>query len=659
MKKLLTLLIALALPTLSYAQSSPGLVYGQVPTAGQWNSYFAAKQDLLTFPAVNKRGDTMLGPFGTVASTSTAAGFTLPPGTVPTSPVDGNMWMTASGVFARVNGSTVGPFGTAGAGAVSSVFTRTGAVVAASGDYTIAQVTNGLSNALTSSRLFVGNGSNVATGVVLSGDATLANTGAITVTKTSGTNFAASATTDTTSATNITSGTLAAARGGAGNVIGALKGDGSGNVAQAAYSDLSSGAPTATSGALGLVRPDNATITITAGVLSSAVGGGTVTHTAGALTASRLMIGAGGNDANILGSLGTTTTVLHGNAAGAPTFGSVNLTTDISSILPIANGGTGSSSQNFVDTTSNQATISGVKTFLTNIASTPSGSGYLSYPADFLSGGQPRKAYSIIDAGDSVGTSADEVNSFLGRLTLSNASIVGNRVGVQGMTLQTVATGQTTGNYVGVQGYGSTSSGDGGSSGNEKGAYFGGGFVAQIVGGTFINNTSGIEINTVIPPGSGTRTKIHNGLRIASFIGERGYGADAAISVSTLGTIGGVDAKWGTGILFGDPVAFVPFNSSSIVLRAYAAMSVDTVFDLRNFTATNGLLRGNNIRVNDGGIIYVSGGNQYGFQGGSQAGSSATATFSGVLPAGASPATNTWTKMMIDGSMFWVPIWPI
>lgn len=40
-----------------------------------------------------------------------------------------------------------------------------------------------------------------------------------------------------------------------------------------------------------------------------------------------------------LGSLGTTTTVLHGNAAGAPTFGAVVLTTDVSGVLPAANGG--------------------------------------------------------------------------------------------------------------------------------------------------------------------------------------------------------------------------------------------------------------------------------------------------------------------------------
>jgi len=40
---------------------------------------------------------------------------------------------------------------------------------------------------------------------------------------------------------------------------------------------------------------------------------------------------------------GTSTTVLHGNASGAPTFGAVSLTADVSGTLPIANGGTGAS----------------------------------------------------------------------------------------------------------------------------------------------------------------------------------------------------------------------------------------------------------------------------------------------------------------------------
>jgi hypothetical protein len=48
----------------------------------------------------------------------------------------------------------------------------------------------------------------------------------------------------------------------------------------------------------------------------------TVTHT-GALTSNQIVLGNGSDDIKPLGSLGTTTTVLHGNASGAPSFGSV------------------------------------------------------------------------------------------------------------------------------------------------------------------------------------------------------------------------------------------------------------------------------------------------------------------------------------------------
>lgn len=59
------------------------------------------------------------------------------------------------------------------------------------------------------------------------------------------------------------------------------------------------------------------------------------------LAANQIVLGGGaGNSPATLGTLGTTTTVLHGNASGAPTFGPVSLTADVSGILPLANGGT-------------------------------------------------------------------------------------------------------------------------------------------------------------------------------------------------------------------------------------------------------------------------------------------------------------------------------
>ena len=58
---------------------------------------------------------------------------------------------------------------------------------------------------------------------------------------------------------------------------------------------------------------------------------------------------------------GTSTTVLHGNASGAPTFGAVSLTADVSGILPIANGGTGAT------------TLAGANIPVTDVANTFTG----------------------------------------------------------------------------------------------------------------------------------------------------------------------------------------------------------------------------------------------------------------------------------------------
>lgn len=102
---------SLALPAPALAQSGcPTIVTGAVLTAAQWNACFQAKQDALGYTAVNRAGDTMTGRFITSASSATRAGFNLPAGTAPTSPVDGDVWTTTAGLFARINGATVGPF---------------------------------------------------------------------------------------------------------------------------------------------------------------------------------------------------------------------------------------------------------------------------------------------------------------------------------------------------------------------------------------------------------------------------------------------------------------------------------------------------------------------------------------------------------------------
>ncbi len=56
--------------------------------------------------------------------------------------------------------------------------------------------------------------------------------------------------------------------------------------------------------------------------LGTMSGTGTVTHT-GTLTDHAVIVGNGGADIQALGSLGTTTTVLHGNASADPAFGAV------------------------------------------------------------------------------------------------------------------------------------------------------------------------------------------------------------------------------------------------------------------------------------------------------------------------------------------------
>lgn len=101
-----------------------------------------------------------------------------------------------------------------------------------------------------------------------------------------------------------------------------------------------SGSPVTTSGTLGM------TTTGTSGGIPYFSSSSQLSSSA-ALTNHAIVLGGGAGATPVaLGSLGTTTTVLHGNASGNPSFGAVSLTSgaDVSGTLPVGNGGTGATS---------------------------------------------------------------------------------------------------------------------------------------------------------------------------------------------------------------------------------------------------------------------------------------------------------------------------
>lgn len=246
MRKLLLALFVTLFASVAFAQSNPGLTHGQVPTAGQWNSYFSAKQDYLGYVPVNRGGDTMFGPLKMFAPTGTQAGLVVTPGNTPTAPANGSIWVTGAGMFVQVSGATIGPIGNSSVGGP--------------GSSTVGHIATWNN---TSGSLLADSGTALPAGTIVTTTATQTLTN------------------KSIDASQINSGTLPVNRGGTGITAG-----------------TSGGVPYFSS---------------TSALASSA-----------ALTASQLVLGGGAGAAPAsLGSLGTTTTLYHGNASGAGSFASV------------------------------------------------------------------------------------------------------------------------------------------------------------------------------------------------------------------------------------------------------------------------------------------------------------------------------------------------
>jgi hypothetical protein len=121
MKKFLAALFLFAWSGFALAQTSPNLIQGQVLTPAQWNQLFINKQDALGYTPLNSAGGTLTGRVISAAPGALTSGFNFSPGTTPGSPVNGDVWATSSGLFAQINGATIGPI----SGATSSSFAAT------------------------------------------------------------------------------------------------------------------------------------------------------------------------------------------------------------------------------------------------------------------------------------------------------------------------------------------------------------------------------------------------------------------------------------------------------------------------------------------------------------------------------------------------------
>lgn len=104
-----------------------------ITSEGPFGTNCLARGTNLTNRYATLDGSTFTGPVTTPASTVTTAGLKVPHGTAPSAPVDGDLWSTTAGFYGRVNGATVGPFGTGGGGGTTTnsvTFNNTGGAAA-------------------------------------------------------------------------------------------------------------------------------------------------------------------------------------------------------------------------------------------------------------------------------------------------------------------------------------------------------------------------------------------------------------------------------------------------------------------------------------------------------------------------------------------------
>lgn len=426
--------------------------YGVVWTAGQWNACFASMQPLIGYTPVNKAGDALLGKLTTATPTTVSAPLNIPQGAAPTSPSNGDLWTTSAGMFGFFNGATIGPFIASGGSAVTSVFGRSGAVTAQTGDYSVGQVTGA---APTASPTFTG--SFTATGLVTNAD--LANP-SVTVSGTTctlGSTCSPPVGTVTVGTTTISGGTSHGVLYNNGGNLGNLGSATNGQLvvgstgANPVLATLTAGTgQTVTNGAgtitIAPTNPVTATAPSTCVINStsattcanggSAANNGTYTTPAGALWLKVRMIGPGGS------SSGAGTSPGNASAGSATTFGSSFLTANPGGpgVTSGATSSGGSSTGGDVNLTGAPGPGASGVTNATSLtgASSPFGGGAPGVPGGAATVGQSPSANTGAGASGATGTSGifaggdGAAGGYLEKIITSPSSTYSYAVGTAG-----------------------------------------------------------------------------------------------------------------------------------------------------------------------------------------------------------------------------------
>lgn len=394
------------------------------------------------------------------------------------------------------------------------------------------------------------------------------------------------------------SGTLAVGNGGTGatTLTGLLQGNGTGAFTAIGNSSTVgqvlrvTGASTYAWGALDLADTDAVT-----GVLDEVNGGtGNSSYTTG-----DLLQATASNTLGKLAAVATGNALISGGVGTASSWGKIGLTTHVSGILPIANGGTGSGTQNFVDLTNAQS-IGGTKTFTSNItiSATPSASTDAATVGWVLNNVAGFKSGSVRVATTGILTATSQ--------TATTITLGGTTLTIDG---QTMANGDT------VLVKDSVTGGAGGTFNN--GVYTVGGIGSSVVLTRVAWMDTAAEIDGVYVLVQDGTTNVGTLWFTVSEVTTLGTDAIAFTQISTSGTIGGslaanqIGYGSGTNTLTGTGIFYLNGTTMGLGTASPDASSRVHIKGAGNSTSTNALLihsstDAERFKVRDDGLVTIN-----------------------------------------------------